>query len=60
MLVKLLNSTSVKANLKQVANNATQMSPEERTQLLRPLEDFDELFDCTLGDLDTDPVDLEL
>ena len=36
------------------------MSDKEITELPRFLEDFKDLFDGTLGDWDTDPVDLEL
>ena len=36
------------------------MNAAERTQLISPLEDFEDLFDGTIGDWDTDPVDLEL
>ena len=48
-MVKILNSTYAKADLKQVADNAIQLNSEERTQLLIILEDFKELFDATLG-----------
>ena len=36
------------------------MNSEERNQLLRILKDFEDLFDGTLGDWDTDNVDLGL
>ena len=49
-MVKILDSTYEKACLKQVADNSTQMNSEERTQLLSLPEDFEELFDGTLGD----------
>ena len=52
-LVKIIDSTYVKADLKQVANNTTHMNAEERTQILRLLKDFEDLFDVTLGDWDT-------
>ena len=50
ILVKILDSNYVKADLKQVDNNATQMNTEERTQILRLIKYFGELFDDTLGD----------
>ena len=50
ILVKILDSNYVKADLKQVDNNATQMNTEERTQLLRLIGDFKVLFDVNLGD----------
>ena len=43
-LVKILDSTYVKSNLKQVANSATQLNSEEKNQLLRILEYFDDLL----------------
>ena len=52
-LVKILDSTYEKADLKQVSDNANQMNAEETTQLLSLLEYFEELFDVTLGDWDT-------
>ena len=43
-LVKILYSTYVEAELKQVAYNATHPNAEEITQLLRLLEDFEDFF----------------
>ena len=40
ILVKILNSTYAKADLKQVANNKIHLNSEERAQLIRLLEDF--------------------
>ena len=59
-LVKILDSTYTKAELKQVAANETQLKSEERTELLRLVRDFEDLFVCNLGDWDIYPVDLEL
>ena len=59
-MVKILNSTYAKAELKKVANNKTQLNDEERTMLLSLLEDFEHLFDGTLGDWATEPGNLEL
>ena len=50
----------MKEDLKQVANKTTQMNYEEITQLLSLFKDFEDLFDGTLGDWTTEPVDLEL
>ena len=58
LLFKILDSTYAEAGLKQVAANATQLNAEERTQLLRLLEYFEDLYDGTLGDWDTDPINL--
>ena len=43
-MVKILESTYVKADLKQVVNNATQLNAKERTLLLRLLENFEEFL----------------
>ena len=59
-MVKIFDSNYVKAYLKQVADNATQLNAEEITQLISLLKDFDDLFGGTLGDWATEPVDLEL
>ena len=60
LMFKILYIIYVKSGLKQVANNATQLNAEEITQLLSLLEEFEDLFDGTLGDWSTEPVDLEL
>ena len=60
LLVKILDSNYEKADLKNVADNASQLNSEERTLLLSLLEDFKDLFGGTFGDWDTDPVELEL
>ena len=49
-MVKILNSTYAKADLKQVADNATQMNTEERTLLLILFGDFEECFYGTFSD----------
>ena len=49
-MVKILNGTYEKAYLNQVADDATQLNSEERTILLSILEDFEDLFEVTLGD----------
>ena len=59
-MVKILNNTYAKADLKQVADNATQMKAEEITQLLRLLEDSKDLFGGTLVDWSADPINLYL
>ena len=59
-MLKILDSTYTKADLNQVADNASQMNAEERTLLLSLLEDFEKCFGGTLGDWATEPVNLEL
>ena len=58
-MVKILNSTYTKKYLEQVINDS-QLNAEERTLLLSLFKDFEDLFDGTLGDWATKPVDLEL
>ena len=60
ILVKILNSTYVKADHKQVSNNATEINSEERTQLLSLPKYLEDFFDCTLGEWYIEPVDPEL
>ena len=48
--VKILDITYANVKLKQLVASATQMNAEEITQLLRLLEDFEDLFDGSLGD----------
>ena len=58
--MKIFDSTYEKAYLEQVASSANQMKNEERTQLLRLLKQFEDLFDGNLGVWYTKPFDLEL
>ena len=60
IIVKIINNIYAKTDLKQVTNNATQLNAEETTQLLRLLENFEVLFDGTLGYWDIEPVNLEI
>ena len=60
IMLKILNSIYAKAGINKLANNATQTNSEEITLLLILLKEFEELFDGTLGDWSTDPVNLEL
>ena len=50
ILIKILEVTYEKVDLKHVADNATQMNTEEITQPLRLLEYFENSSDDTLGD----------
>ena len=59
-IVKIPEITYVKADFKQVADNETHLNAEKRDLLLIFLEDFEDLFDGTLGDWATEPVELEL
>ena len=59
-MFKIFGSTYAKSDLEQIVSNAIHLNTEERTLLLRPLESFEDLFDGTLGNWATDPVNLEL
>ena len=59
-VVKILDSKYAKADLEKVAAEATNLTPQERNMLLRLLEEFEDLFDGTLGQWNTDPVSIEL
>ena len=59
-MVKIIDNNYAKADLKQVVHNASQLNAQERTMLLNLLKYFKDLFDGTLGNQATDPVDLEL
>ena len=48
-MIKILDITYEKADLKQAVNDS-HLNSEERTFLLSLIEDFEDLFDGTLGD----------
>ena len=58
--MKILGSAYSRADPEQVASNVTQLNNEWRNQLLSPLRYFEEFFDGTPGNWDTEPVFLEL
>ena len=58
--MKIIDSTYVKVDLKQVDKKETHLNAKERTMLLKLLEDSGDLFAVTLGDWATEPVDLDL
>ena len=59
-LLRTIESVYEKAYLEHTPSNTTHLNTEEKTQLLRLLKDFKDLFDGTLGDRDIDPADLYL
>ena len=59
-LAKILDIIYAKADLEHVATESTQLNSEERNKLLSLIRDFEDLFDGTLVNWDTDPVELEL
>ena len=60
LMLKILDSNYVKAEFKQTVNNDSQLNAEERTLLIRFIEDFKESFDGTLDEWATEPVNLDL
>jgi len=58
--IKILDSTYKKADLRKVADEALSLNDQEKEQLFKLLSEFKELFDGTLGDWKTEPVELEL
>ena len=60
-VVKILDANYEKANLPEIVqNNCSHLKPAEQWTLLELLEEFEDLFDGTLGDWDTKPVSFEL
>ena len=51
---------NVKADLDRVAAKATNLSEQERKMLLRLLQELKERFNGTLGQWNTEPIDIEL
>ena len=59
-VVKILDSKYEKADLNKIADNANNLDKEQKQQLLKLLQQFEKLFDGTLGKWQTTPVDIEL
>ena len=50
-LIQILDTNYEKANLRDIAkNNCTHLNAPDQSSLLELLQDFEELFDQTLGD----------
>ena len=59
--VKILDSKYEKANLVEVVQTTcTHLTDHQQSKLISLLREFEELFDGTLGDFQTEPVSLEL
>ena len=58
--IKILDSTYKKADLRKVTDEASSLNDQEKEQLFKLLSEFEELFEGTLGDWKTEPVELEL
>ena len=60
-VVKILDAKHANANLNAVANeNCNHMSTSDQEKLLKLLTEFEDLFDGTLGDWDTEHVSFKL
>ncbi len=60
-IVEILDAKYEKANLPElVENECSHLNPTEKLQLLELLTEFEDLFDGTLGDWDTEPVSFQL
>ena len=60
-LVHVLDSKYQKEELQSVVSaNCTHLNPQDQSKLLELLTEFEELFDGTLGDWNTEPVSFEL
>ena len=59
-MARTLESNYAKVDLKQIVDNASHLNVDESTLSLILLEDFDHLFDGTLGNWATEFVNLEL
>eukprot|EP00804_Cyclotella_cryptica_P017465 CCRYP_017387-RA/>CCRYP_017387-RA protein AED:0.27 eAED:0.27 QI:0/-1/0/1/-1/1/1/0/126 len=60
-VVKILDANYKKADLQSiVSTNCTHLSLQDQNSLLELLTEFEELFDGTLGDWNTEPVSFEL
>jgi hypothetical protein len=59
-VVQILDANYKKADLPEVVKTCTHLSQNEQNELLEVLEEFEDLFDGTLGDWNTEPVSFEL
>ena len=59
-VVQILDANYKKADLPEVVKTCTHLSQNEQNELLEVLQEFEDLFDGTLGDWNTEPVSFEL
>ena len=59
-VVHILDANYQKADLPAVVKTCTHLSQNEQNELLELLNEFEDLFDGTLGDWNTEPVSFEL
>ena len=58
-VVQILDANYKKADLPEVVKTCTHLSQNEQNELLEVLQEFEDLFDGTLGDWNTEPVNFE-
>ena len=59
-LIKILDANYEKADLRAIVKYCNQLSAPDQSMLLELLQEFEEIFDGTLGDWDCEPVSLQL
>lgn len=59
-MIKILDSKYEKANLQKIVEGATHLNQREKDLLYKLLKKYEEIFDGTLGEWKTQPVELEL
>ena len=59
-LIQILDAKYEKADLRAITENCTHLSETDKQKLLELLQEFEELFDGTLGDWNCEPVSLQL
>ena len=59
-MVRILDSKYEKANLSNVVASTTHLTDVEKQKLYKLLVKYEDLFDGTLGEWKTEPVDFEL
>ena len=59
-MIKILDSKYKKANLKSVVQGALHLNDKHRNLICKLLIRYEDIFDGTLGEWNTDPVDFEL
>ena len=59
-VVQILDANYKKADLPAIVSTCTHLSQNEQNELLEVLQEFEDLFDGTLGDWNTEPVSFEL
>ena len=57
---KILDAKYKKANLEEIATKANHLSKNEKKLLLKLLKKYEKIFDGTLGEWKTEPVEFEL